>query len=93
MLVAENLHKTYRRHAVQVRVLNGLNLEVKTGNYTAKVTAGSITITAAQAIAIESKASIELNWSVAPLLAGGLLAKNEIAGFFRITYLQFCNRG
>ena len=26
MLVAENLHKTYRRHAVQVRVLNGLNL-------------------------------------------------------------------
>src|SRR3954449_10322946 len=33
MLVAENLHKTYRRHAVQVRVLNGLNLEVKTGEF------------------------------------------------------------
>src|SRR5439155_12698905 len=32
-LVAENLHKTYRRHAVQVRVLNGLNLEVKTGEF------------------------------------------------------------
>src|SRR5215471_3958603 len=33
MLVAENLHKTYRRHAVRVRVLNGLNLEVKTGEF------------------------------------------------------------
>ena len=33
MLVAENLRKTYRRHAVQVRVLNGLNLEVKTGEF------------------------------------------------------------
>jgi lipoprotein-releasing system ATP-binding protein len=33
MLVAENIHKTYRRHAVQVRVLNGLNLEVKTGEF------------------------------------------------------------
>jgi lipoprotein-releasing system ATP-binding protein len=33
MLVAENLHKTYRRHAVQVRVLNGLNLEVKSGEF------------------------------------------------------------
>src|SRR3954467_5476801 len=33
MLVAENLHKTYRRHAVQVRVLSGLNLEVKTGEF------------------------------------------------------------
>jgi len=33
MLQAENLFKTYRRHAVQVRVLNGLNLEVKTGEF------------------------------------------------------------
>src|SRR5215470_11917042 len=33
MLVAENLHKTYRRHAVQVQVLNNLNLEVKTGEF------------------------------------------------------------
>jgi lipoprotein-releasing system ATP-binding protein len=33
MLVAENLHKTYRRHAVEVRVLSGLNLEVKTGEF------------------------------------------------------------
>ena len=33
MLVAENLSKTYRRHAVAVRVLNGLNLEVKTGEF------------------------------------------------------------
>src|SRR3954469_17340545 len=33
MLRAENLCKTYRRHAVQVRVLNGLNLEVKTGEF------------------------------------------------------------
>src|SRR4051812_41498903 len=33
MLVAENLCKTYRRHAVQVRVLHGLNLEVKTGEF------------------------------------------------------------
>ncbi len=33
MLQAENLHKTYRRHAVEVRVLNNLNLEVKTGEF------------------------------------------------------------
>jgi lipoprotein-releasing system ATP-binding protein len=33
MLVAENINKTYRRHAVEVRVLNGLNLEVKTGEF------------------------------------------------------------
>jgi lipoprotein-releasing system ATP-binding protein len=33
MLVAKNLHKTYRRHAVKVRVLNGLDLEVKTGEF------------------------------------------------------------
>jgi len=33
MLVAENLYKTYRRHAVAVRVLNGLNLEVKAGEF------------------------------------------------------------
>jgi lipoprotein-releasing system ATP-binding protein len=33
MLTATNLHKTYRRHAVQVRVLNGLNLEVRTGEF------------------------------------------------------------
>jgi lipoprotein-releasing system ATP-binding protein len=33
MLQAENIHKTYRRHAVEVRVLDGLNLEVKTGEF------------------------------------------------------------
>jgi lipoprotein-releasing system ATP-binding protein len=33
MLTAVNLQKTYRRHAVAVRVLNGLNLEVKTGEF------------------------------------------------------------
>ncbi|MDB5309745.1 MAG: lolD 2 [Gemmataceae bacterium] len=33
MLRAENLSKTYHRHAVQVRVLSGLNLEVKTGEF------------------------------------------------------------
>jgi lipoprotein-releasing system ATP-binding protein len=33
MLQAENIHKTYRRHAVEVRVLSGLNLEVKTGEF------------------------------------------------------------
>jgi lipoprotein-releasing system ATP-binding protein len=33
MLTAVNLQKTYRRHAVQVRVLNSLNLEVKTGEF------------------------------------------------------------
>ncbi|MBP3957503.1 ABC transporter ATP-binding protein [Gemmata sp. G18] len=33
MLTAEKLEKTYRRHAVQVRVLNGLNLEVQTGEF------------------------------------------------------------
>jgi lipoprotein-releasing system ATP-binding protein len=33
MLTAINLSKTYRRHAVQVRVLNGLNLEVRTGEF------------------------------------------------------------
>src|ERR1700760_2720601 len=33
MLRAENLCKTYRRHAVQVRVLSGLDLEVETGEF------------------------------------------------------------
>ena len=33
MLRAENISKTYKRHALQVRVLNGLNLEVKTGEF------------------------------------------------------------
>ena len=33
MLTAVNLQKTYRRHAVQVRVLNSLNLEVRTGEF------------------------------------------------------------
>jgi lipoprotein-releasing system ATP-binding protein len=33
MLTAHNLQKTYRRHAVEVRVLNGLNLEVQTGEF------------------------------------------------------------
>ncbi len=33
MLTAEKLEKTYRRHAVQVRVLNGLDLAVKTGEF------------------------------------------------------------
>ncbi len=33
MLQAHNLQKTYRRHAVQVRVLNDLNLEVQTGEF------------------------------------------------------------
>ncbi len=33
MLIAEKIHKTYKRHAVEVRVLNGLNLEVKTGEF------------------------------------------------------------
>src|SRR5215212_9253878 len=33
MLVAENIHKTYRRHAVEVRVLSGLHLEVQTGEF------------------------------------------------------------
>ena len=33
MLVAEGLSKTYRRHAVQVPVLTGLNLEVQTGEF------------------------------------------------------------
>ncbi len=33
MIVAENLHKTYRRHAEKVRVLDGLNLEVETGEF------------------------------------------------------------
>jgi lipoprotein-releasing system ATP-binding protein len=33
MLRAENLSKTYRRHAVEVRVLTGLDLEVKTGEF------------------------------------------------------------
>lgn len=33
MLTAENLQKIYRRHAVEVRVLNGLNLEVQTGEF------------------------------------------------------------
>ncbi len=33
MLQAEKLEKTYRRHAVAVRVLNGLDLEVQTGEF------------------------------------------------------------
>lgn len=33
MLQAVNIHKSYRRHAVEVKVLNGLNLEVKTGEF------------------------------------------------------------
>ena len=33
MLRAENLTKTYRRHAVAVRVLTGLDLEVRTGEF------------------------------------------------------------
>jgi lipoprotein-releasing system ATP-binding protein len=33
MLQAQNLKKTYRRHAVEVRVLNDLNLDVKTGEF------------------------------------------------------------
>jgi lipoprotein-releasing system ATP-binding protein len=33
MLVAQNLQKAYRRHAVEVRVLNGLNLEVQSGEF------------------------------------------------------------
>ena len=33
MIVAENLFKTYRRHANMVRVLNGLDLEVHTGEF------------------------------------------------------------
>jgi lipoprotein-releasing system ATP-binding protein len=33
MIVAENLFKTYRRHANMVRVLNGLDLEVQAGEF------------------------------------------------------------
>ena len=33
MIVAENLFKTYKRHAEKVRVLDGLDLEVQTGEY------------------------------------------------------------
>ena len=33
MLQALDIYKTYRRHAVEVRVLSGLNLEVKTGEF------------------------------------------------------------
>ncbi|MCE9564487.1 MAG: ABC transporter ATP-binding protein [Planctomycetes bacterium] len=33
MLTAENLQKAYRRQAVQVPVINGLDLEVKTGEF------------------------------------------------------------
>ncbi|AWM40897.1 P-loop containing nucleoside triphosphate hydrolase [Gemmata obscuriglobus] len=33
MLIAENLQKTYRRHAVEVPVLTRLNLEVRTGEF------------------------------------------------------------
>ncbi len=33
MIVAENLHKTYRRNAEQVRVLDGLDLEVGKGEF------------------------------------------------------------
>jgi len=33
MIVAENLFKTYKRHAEKVTVLNGLDLEVETGEF------------------------------------------------------------
>jgi lipoprotein-releasing system ATP-binding protein len=33
MLTAQSLKKTYRRHAVEVRVLNGLDLEVRPGEF------------------------------------------------------------
>jgi lipoprotein-releasing system ATP-binding protein len=33
MLIAENLHKTYRRNTENVRVLSGVNLEVRTGEF------------------------------------------------------------
>ena len=33
MLQAQKLEKTYRRHAVEVRVLNGLDLDVQTGEF------------------------------------------------------------
>jgi lipoprotein-releasing system ATP-binding protein len=33
MLIADNLHKTYRRYANTIRVLNGLNLEVRRGEF------------------------------------------------------------
>ncbi|MCS7021417.1 MAG: ABC transporter ATP-binding protein [Gemmataceae bacterium] len=33
MLIAENIYKSYRRHSVTVPVLNGLNLEVKEGEF------------------------------------------------------------
>jgi lipoprotein-releasing system ATP-binding protein len=33
LLSAINLHKTYRKHAVKVRVLNGLDLEVSSGEF------------------------------------------------------------
>src|SRR5436189_3196796 len=33
MLQAQSLKKTYRRHAIGVPVLNGLNLEVRTGEF------------------------------------------------------------
>src|SRR3954453_6089648 len=33
MILAENLHKTYRRHAEKVRVLHGLSLEVRAGEF------------------------------------------------------------
>ncbi|MCS6865581.1 MAG: ABC transporter ATP-binding protein [Gemmataceae bacterium] len=33
MLIARDIKKTYRRHAVEIRVLNGLNLEVQTGEF------------------------------------------------------------
>jgi len=33
MLTAENLHKTYRKHAIEVPVLRGLDLEVHTGEF------------------------------------------------------------
>src|SRR5438309_4986654 len=33
MLVATGLHKTYRRHANAVRVLNGLDLDVRRGEF------------------------------------------------------------
>src|SRR5215470_4899148 len=33
MLIADDLHKTYRRHANTTRVLNGLNLNVQSGEF------------------------------------------------------------
>src|SRR6266850_2413610 len=33
MLVANDLHKTYRRNAIEVKVLTGVNLEVREGEF------------------------------------------------------------